>query len=442
MKIYANQLNPEYYRKAIRQYETQFTNLLSQVPDYEREKTALIERIQHYFIHHALGSYDLKQLCMIYKNLNRVSEILTILSNYHVLNEDIIKGLEMVFLLADDEPNERIIQIHGSITSLLKLDLLMQETITPLFLFDSTFPDKSCPARTTASDYISWSAASRNEDSYKRMWTIYSIGAEHQLAAAIKEGKTLQEQLSLAASIRQHIAIQRHESNAPYNFGSSRTGKSLQDIYSHDNKSIINTSLFPTVSRIIAQNFDLPALLAAATHHRQLTDTISDIVLVNKLTLQLDGGEKIALPDEEMHLTVKQRPQKPVKLLKVSVQFSELEQRDYEKMLHFFDTHFLDRHHLMELSDEEFITELGKLVFYLVRSSPYNRGTASILQWETRSLISNFTNGAVNLGDICLGDSDEPAKNIPYGAYAHLVQSPEIYAKAFKKAVLPLFATH
>lgn len=436
-----NQLNPEYYRDALHQSETQLTKLLSEVPGYEREKIALIERIHHYFIpYDDINSCNLKQLCTIYRNLNRVSEIIATLFKYHVLNEDTIKGLEMVFLLADDEPNERIIQIHDSIASLLKLDLLMPETILPLLLFNSAFPDKSCLARTAviAPEFIG--ATNRDEDLYKRMWTIYSIGAEHQLIDAIREGKSLLEQLNLAASIRQHIAVQRNESNNPYNFGVTRTGKSQQDTYSHDDKSIISTTLFPIVSRTITQNIDLSALLATAPIHEQLTDNIFDITIINKLTCQLDNGEEITLPEEEMHLIVKRRPKKPLKLLQVSVQFSELDQANYEKMLRSFDTYFVTKHHQKRLNDEEFVTKLGKLVFYLVRSYPYNRGTAAILQWETRGLISNYTNGAVNLGDIRLGDSEESAENIPYDVYAHLVQSPEVYAEAFKKSVLPLFA--
>ncbi|CEG58592.1 hypothetical protein [Legionella fallonii] len=442
LTLCANKLSPDYYRNAIHQYETQFTELLSQFPGYAGEKAALIQRIQHYFIPSDIDSCERKELCKICSNLNRMHDIITNISKYQALNEDSFNGLEMIFLLADDEPNEKIIQIHNQMTSLFQLGLVMPETITPLFLFGSSFPDKSCPARTTATGYAFFGAASRDEDSYKRMWTIYSIGAEHLLAATINEGKPLQEQLSLAADIRQRIAIYRKESNNPYNFGGVRIGKSLQDTYSNDSTSIINTSLFPTVARIISQNYDLPALIAEASSKSQSKNNIFTITLINKLAFQLDGGEEIELPDQEMQLTIKQNPKKLLTPLQVSVQFSELDQETFERMLRFFDEHFLARCKSKELNDEEFVTELGKLVFHLVRSYPYHRGTASILQWVTRGMISNFTNGIVNLGDIRLGDSSESTQNIPYDVYAHLVQSPEVYAEAFTAAVLPLFTAH
>lgn len=432
----ADKLTPAYYSNAIRQYESTFADLLTKIPEHDEEKKAFIQNIYSKFAPEPSNLTELKPVCLIFLNFKRISEILAIMSDHNVLHYTNFKALERILQLPTEEVNKKLTQLRNQITSLEQLRLLMPETLSPLFATD-LFIDKSCPARTSVTSYIFFGPASKDEDSYKRMWSIYSLGVEKRLTQMISEQKSLSELLKFAAEARQAIAILRKEAVSFFQFGCERKGKSNQDTYTKDYKSIINASLFPAVSQIVCQEYDYPAMVGSDVFNEPSPGITLEIKNVYKLSLQLDR-EEIELPDEEIQTTLK-KSKSTLKPIKIAIQFSELDRKKFEKMLSFFDTHFLEKCRKKEYTNEGFVTELGKLIFYLVRSYPFIRGTGAILQWEARSLVSYYTDGEVNLGDIRLGEHSDHTKNIPYDVYAHLIQSPEVYAEAFKKAVLPTF---
>ncbi|MCL9685098.1 hypothetical protein [Legionella maioricensis] len=432
-----NQLTPAYYANTIPHYTSKFADLLTLIPGHDEEKRLFIQTIYSKF---ALPSSDLTELktaSAIYVTFNRIEEILTLMSTHHVLNEVHFKTLERIMLLPAEEANKKLIQLRDQITSLEQLDLLMPETLSSLLTTDSLI-DKSCSARTSVTSYVFFGTASRDEDSYKRMWSVYSLGVEQKLIKMLKEHKSLSELLNFAAQTRQTIAISRKESVSFFQFGGERKGVSNQDIYTNNHQSIINASLFPAVSQIACQEYDYPAMVSSDVLKESPPDAIFEINNVYKLSLQLDRA-KIDLPDEEIRTTLKKSKKSSLKPTKIAIKFSPLDRNKFEQMLSFFDTHFLAKCRKKEYTEEEFLTELGKLIFYLVRSYPYIRGTGAILQWEARSLVSYYTDGQVDLGDIRLGRNSDNSKNLPYDVYAHLVQNPEAYAEAFKKALLPAF---
>ncbi|BCA94390.1 hypothetical protein TUM19329_07510 [Legionella antarctica] len=434
LTLCAEKLTPAYYSKKIQQYELNFADLLTCIPGHDEENRAFIQTIYSKFAPEHTQLTEIEELKSIYANFNRISEILTVLSEYDLLNDANFEALERILQLPAEDAHKKLILLRKQISSLEQLSLLMQETLIPLLATDS-FIDKSCPARTSVTGYMFFGSASQDEESYKRMWSIFCIGVENRLVTMLKENKSLAELLKFAAETRQTIASLRKESAIFRNFGGDRIRKSNIDTYANDNKSVINTSLFPFVSKIICREYDYSALTGVADLEQ--SQDIFEVKQIHKLSLKLNDGDEIELPDEVMTTTFKRSKNSTLKPTKVAVQFSILNRNDYEKMLQFFDNHFLEKCRNKEYNNEEFVTELGNLIFYLVRSYPFIRGTGAILQWEARSMVSYYTDGKVNLGDIRLGGNSDNAKNLPYDVYAHLVQSPDAYAEAFKNAVLP-----
>lgn len=102
--------------------------------------------------------------------------------------------------------------------------------------------------------YQFFGTATNDYNSSKKFWSIYSQAVEYRLSDLTDTGLSLKELLDEASRARQKLALRRNESTGKYTlFGLPRVSDSMKDCYSDNATSIIDSNLFPVITKLMAK---------------------------------------------------------------------------------------------------------------------------------------------------------------------------------------------
>jgi ankyrin repeat protein len=253
-------------------------------------------------------------------------------------------------------------------------------------------------------------------------WGYCSISVENHMIDQLTNNETLFNIISYAKLCRSKIA--GVEANDGSEFAELRS-RVQEDYYHKEQPSILDPALFSNVLKVIKT---IPLKENATTDNPY---TMYSSFTTGKTNYQYKWSKvskhNIPLPKETVIISVENNT-----IVGVSCVFEPITASQFNTAID-----LLDKIYLKQLQNKSFqgdlLTTLGEFIFHLVKLYPFKRGTGSMVKWVARSILQFHYGKDLDpkLNDLRIND-------IPYDIYAHLVKTPEEYAKAFKESVEPL----
>jgi len=357
-----------------------------------------------------------------YDSLLLINNIVRTLKTAKLLND---YNISQIYKICQSNTKEAVLKRFQFIDSMLpniqKCELLTQEIVD--MAFAGIQVDHSSQARLKGSGLEQLTATAAQQ-----RWGYYCIIVEKQLMNMLKEKNSLSNLLQHAALMRHTIAKVEAGNDE---FGMPRNNKT-EDFYKADEKSVVDNTLFASIAAVINSNITLTNNTKTNSPSYFFLNPPKSSTEDYQYEWDKVSHRNVSLPKETLIIRTEQNNIKEVHCV-----FDAFTQQDTN-----FSINQLDRIYLTKLREKplqanvDLLSELGELTFHLVKLYPYKRGTGAIIKWLTRSILQYHYGSEldVQLNDLRLGNDN----NIPFDVYAHLVKTPQEYAKVFKANLEPL----
>jgi len=382
------------------------------------------------FINSEINKTELIDYIYQYLNLSVLDSIISALKIANLFNDN---NINQLYELCQKNSPEQLLPKLQSINSLIpkihECGLLTQE------IFDDMIKGKQFDYSSQGRLKGAGLEAVKSSPQQER-WGYFSKIIENQLINMLENKKSLREIILYAASMRQKIA----KAEAPHQcamYGEFRTTRQedfYRDINTFDTPSVLDPAIFPSILKIISL---IPLSTNTETNSPKFNHESSSFFANNKVNYQYEwdnvSNHNIELPKETIIISV----EKSKGIRGVSCVFEPISQEKIDRAMTELDAIYIKKLQQKPLAnDVDLLSTLGELTFHLVRLYPFTRGTGAIVKWVTRSILQLHYGKELDakLNDLRIG----PDNNIPYDVYAHLIKTPEAYAKEFKTSLEPL----
>jgi len=323
-----------------------------------------------------------------------------------------------------DDAIDKLLLLHQNIEPVSSLELLVQSNLDAILKGEHI--EKSCDARLNGGLGLEEVANKEKQVT----WGYYCVGVETKIVDMIVENKSLEEIYDYASKARSRIAYYREEDEC-VKFGKFRSQLfKARDFYHETEKSVASSKIFPSLSEVIKEIY--PDILTSQSTSSSVTSSSIFQTLPLEYTDIIPINDHICpLPSAEIKIKLeKDKTTNVNKIVTIETSPSTFKDDDeIRQIIKKLDAALFHTLKKKNPNEDEVLSTLGELTYYLSRLYPFTRGSGAITQWIIRSVIKfQFDK---EIGDIRLGMN----RDIPYDIYAHIVKDKNKYIEEFKKSI-------